>query len=454
MAYGEFPEGFLWGAATAAYQIEGAAREGGRGESIWDRFCRIPGAIEDQSSGDAACDHYHRWRDDLDNMKALGLKAYRFSIAWPRIFPGGKGTPNAIGMDFYSRLVDALLADGIQPAVTLYHWDLPQALQDRGGWTNRDTAHYFADYSDALFKALADRVKIWITLNEPQAQAWMGYANGAHAPGIRDFGQYVQVVHGLMLAHALSMQAYRQENPGGGRIGITLSFSTVYPLADSEEDAAAAGIANAFHNRYCLDPVLRAEYPPQLKDLYAQKHVAPHTHAGDFELLRKYPPDFLGVNYYFPFHVFRSEDHHPILGFHHKPAEDRPKTEMGWEIYPKGIYDLLMWISRDYGNPVMMVTENGMACRDDRMEGGQIQDTDRIDYLRSHLLEVRNAIRDGVRLEGYFVWSLMDNFEWALGYTKRFGLTHVDYRTQKRTWKRSANWYQKVIDTNGASLEE
>jgi beta-glucosidase len=453
MAAHGFPDGFLWAAATASYQIEGAVREDGRGESIWDRFCRTPGKIANGDTGDVACDHYHRWREDIENMRALGLKAYRFSIAWPRVFPEGRGRLNRKGTDFYSGLVDGLLAAGIEPVPTLYHWDLPQALQDRGGWPNRDTASSFADYAGALFTVLGDRVKTWITLNEPWVSAFAGYAMGVHAPGATDFGQAVEAAHVLLLAHARALQAYRQVSPVKGRIGITLDLHPVYPHTDSAEDGAAALVADGYHNRWFLDPVFHGSYPEDMLRLYRSKGKAPHLQPADLELLRSEKPDFLGVNYYFPLRVFRTDVHHPILGFEAILPPDCQKTEMGWEVHPKGLYELLTRLARAYDNPLLFITENGAAFPDDREAGGQIQDDDRVAYLQSHLRECLHALRDGVRLGGYFVWSLIDNFEWAFGYSRKFGISRVDYRTLSRTWKKSASWYQKLIATGGASLE-
>jgi beta-glucosidase len=454
MAAHGFPEGFLWAAATASYQIEGAVREDGRGESIWDRFCRTPGRIANGDTGDVACDHYHRWREDVENMRALGLSAYRFSIAWPRVFPEGRGRLNRKGVDFYSGLVDALLAAGIEPVPTLYHWDLPQALQDKGGWPNRDTAHVFADYAAALFQALGDRVKTWITLNEPWVSAFAGYAMGVHAPGTTDFGQAVEASHVLLLAHALALQAYRQVSPAKGKIGITLDLHPVYPHSDSAEDAAAALVADGYHNRWFLDPVFHGSYPEDILGLYRAKGKAPRIQTADLELFRSMRADFLGVNYYFPLRVFRTDLHHPILGFEAILPPGCQKTDMGWEVYPKGLHELLTRLARKYDNPLLFITENGAAFPDDREAGGQVQDDDRVAYIQSHLRECHHAIRDGVRLGGYFVWSLMDNFEWAFGYSRKFGISRVDYRTLSRTWKKSASWYQKVIATGGASLDE
>jgi beta-glucosidase len=446
-----FPKGFLWGAATASYQIEGAPREDGKGESIWDRFCTVPGAILDGTTGDIACDHYHQWREDVENMRDLGLSSYRFSIAWARIFPAGRGRLNRKGLDFYENLVDALLGARIEPAVTLYHWDLPQSLQEEGGWTSRDTASWFADYAACLFRALGDRVKIWITLNEPWVASFMGHADGLHAPGIRDFPKALEASHTLLLGHALAMQAYRQLAPAKHRIGITLDLHPIYPFSDSGSDAEAANVADGYHNRWFLDPVFTGAYPADLRELFDRKGVDFHPEAKDLELLAGNPPDFLGVNYYFPLRV-RASGAHRVLGFESAVPDGCPLTEMGWEVFPEGLFDLLAWLKREYRDPAMMITENGAAYRDERMSDSQVADDDRIEYLGSHLREARRAIQAGVRLEGYYVWTLLDNFEWAFGLSRRFGITHVDFRTQARTWKKSANWYQTVIATNGTAL--
>jgi beta-glucosidase len=454
MAGRGFPEGFLWGAATSAYQVEGAVREDGRGESIWDRFCRVPGAIAGGGSGETACDHYHRWRADVENMRDLGLSAYRFSVAWPRLFATGTGRVNRRGLDFYEGLVDGLLAAGVAPVATLYHWDLPQGLQDRGGWTQRDTASWFADYAASLFAALGDRVPAWITINEPWVAAFAGHAHGVHAPGLRDFPAAVQASHVLLLAHAKAVQAFRQVAGGEkARIGIALDLHTVYPFTDGESDADAARVCDGHHNRWFLQPVLHGSYPADIGELYAARGAEPRIEAGDLELLAAVHSDFLGVNYYFPQRVVASQKN-PVLGFETRLPRGCPTTAMGWEIEARGLSALLTRLKRDWGDPVMMITENGAAFPDDRVEGGQVADADRIDYLRAHLREARQAAAEGVRLEGYFLWSLMDNFEWAHGYSKRFGITRVDFATQSRTWKKSASWYQKVIATNGASLEE
>jgi beta-glucosidase len=444
-----FPGGFLWGAATASYQVEGAVREDGRGESIWDRFCATPGAIHGGDTGEVACDHYHRWKEDVENMRDLGLSAYRFSIAWPRLFPNGHGKLNRRGLDFYEALVDALLEARIQPAPTLYHWDLPQALQDTGGWTNRDTASWFADYAERVFTHLGDRVKTWMTLNEPQVAAFVGHADGKHAPGLKDFGAAVQASHELMRAHALAVSEFR-DLCHGSRIGIALDLRTMYPWTDGMSDVEAAHRADGKANRWFLDPVLKGVYPSDIMEIYRRQGVAPRIEADDLATLSSNPVDFVGVNYYFPKRAYA--DDHGVLGFQFAQLKDSPKTDMGWEVCPEGLCDLLIRLKNDYGNPALMITENGAAYPDRIVEKGQVQDHDRIEYLAAHLRECRRAIEHGVKLQGYFLWTLMDNFEWGYGYSKRFGITHVDYRTQARTWKKSASWYQSVIASNGASL--
>jgi beta-glucosidase len=450
MPSGGFPRGFLWGAATAAYQIEGAVHADGKGESIWDRFCRIPGAIHGGDTGDVACDHYHRWRDDLENMRDLGLTAYRFSLAWTRVFPQGSGKLNRTGLDFYETLVDELLSQGIEPVITLYHWDLPQSLQDKGGWTARDTASWFAEYAACVFSHLGDRVKLWMTLNEPQVAAFAGHAEGVHAPGLKDFGAAVEASHVLLHAHALAVQAYRQVSPAAHRIGLALNLHPVYPCTDGISDIEAAGMADGQANRWYLDPLFKGSYPSEVLSAYAAHKVAPRIEPGDLDLLRNNPVDFVGVNYYFPQRAYASDT--GVLGFQYGLKKHCERTEMGWEVNARGLHDLLLKLKDEYDNPTLVITENGAAFPDSRIEAGQVQDDDRIAYLSAHLTEARGAIGIGVKLEGYFLWSLLDNFEWAYGYSMRFGITSVDFHTQTRTWKKSAGWYQKAIASNGAAL--
>jgi beta-glucosidase len=451
MAEETFPPGFLWGAATAAYQVEGGARDGGRGESIWDRFCRVPGAIRGGDTGDVACDHYHRWREDVRTMRELGLRAYRFSIAWPRVFPAGRGAVNRAGLDFYESLVDTLLEAGIRPAATLYHWDLPQPLQDKGGWTNRDTASWFADYAAAVCAKLGDRVGAWMTINEPQVAAFCGYGEGVHAPGIRDLAAAVQAAHVLLLAHARAAQACRQGRTARLRIGIALNLHPVYPAGDSDADEEAAGMADARANRWYLDPLLRGVYPQELLAAYTRAGAAPRIEPDDMPLLAVHRPDFIGVNYYFPLRV-RADSSAEVIGFSNVEPRGVETTGMGWEVYPRGLSDILARLRKDYDDPAMMITENGAAFGDAAIESGQIQDDDRIGYLAGHLEELGRAIAAGAKVEAYFLWSLMDNFEWAQGYSKRFGIIHVNNATQERTWKKSAGWYRGVIASNGTSL--
>jgi beta-glucosidase len=451
MADDGFPHGFLWGTATASYQIEGAAHEDGKGDSIWDTFCKVPGAITGGDTGDIACDHYHRWREDVGIMRALGTQSYRFSVSWPRIFPQGRGTLNKRGLDFYESLVDGLLAAGIEPAVTLYHWDLPQALQDRGGWTNRDTASWFSEYASIMFKRLGDRVKLWMTLNEPQVSAFAGHLDGVHAPGVKDFASAVQASHVLHLAHALGVRAYRETSPAHHRIGIAIDLHPAYPVNAKSSDEDAARIADARMNRWFLDPVLKGEYPAELLALYAKNNVGPRADPADFELFKANHADFIGVNYYFPRRVFASKNG-GLLGYEVSLPPDTEVTRAGWEVHPAGLYDTLMVLKNDYGNPPVMISENGATYDDDKVVDGKVQDDDRIRFLALHLKEALRAIADGSKLQGYFLWSLIDNFEWSWGFSRRFGIVHVDYKTQVRTWKKSADWYQNTIATNGGEL--
>ena len=441
-----FPENFKWGAATAAYQIEGAVSEDGRGETIWDGFCRIPGRIRGGDTGAVACDHYHRFREDVALMRDLGLGTYRFSTAWSRIFPRGGGELNRRGLDFYQRLVDALVEAGIEPALTLYHWDLPLSLQEKGGWGNRDTAYYFTDYAAAMFEALGDRVGLWITHNEPIVAAFVGHAIGEHPPGEKDYSLALQVSHHLLLSHAGTVQIFREVQKPDSRIGITLNLYPVYPDGDSAEDEQAALRADGHKNRWFLDPVFLGSYPEDMRAIYQAMHGAPAAEPGDMDLLKGNPIDFLGVNYYSRSVVAAPEK--PDRLYRSVKPRGTELTEMGWERYPDGLYDVLTRVHRDYGEPEMYVTENGAAFRDELREG-RIEDDDRIDFLRSHFIQAHRALQEGVKLKGYFVWSLMDNFEWTHGYSKRFGLVHVDYKTQRRTLKQSARWYRDVIRENG-----
>lgn len=437
-----FPEDFTWGAATASYQIEGAWREDGRGLSIWDTFCRQPGKVANGETGDVAADHYHRWREDVALLGELGVNAYRLSIAWPRVLPMGKGAVNPAGLDFYERLVEALLARGITPYVTLYHWDLPQALQDRGGWIERDTARYFADYAHEVARRLGDRVRHWITHNEPFVAAFMGHLTGEHAPGIQDPPAAAAAVHHLLLSHGYAVEALRDAVPGG-QVGITLNLSPAYPATDSERDVQAARRMDSYHNRLFLDPLFRGSYPQDVLDEVAP--LAPPLRSGDLECIAA-PIDFLGVNYYTR-SVVRHDPDEPFL----RASSIRPAGSdysAMWEIYPAGLYDLLSRLKADYAVERLYITENGMPVPDVRGPDGQVHDAPRIRYLREHIAQAYHAMQAGVPLHGYFVWSLLDNFEWAFGYQMRFGLVYVDYATQERTIKDSGRWYSRVTREN------
>ncbi len=438
-----FPEHFVWGAATAAYQIEGAVREGGRGISIWDTFSHTPGKVANGDDGDVACDHYHRYSDDVALMRELGLGGYRFSIAWPRVFPTGSGRPNAEGLDFYRRLIDELHAADITPYVTLYHWDLPQALQDQGGWGNRDTALRFGEYAHAVISALGSGVQHWFTINEPWVAAFLGHLMGLHAPGARDLPLALQAAHNLMLAHGQGMSALRSEMRPGDEAGIVLNLAPVQPAGDSNADLEAAAGGDGIMNRWFLDALYRGHYPDDVARLYgdAMPEIAP----GDMELISQ-PTDVLGINYYFRWLMAHDPEAQPFQARLVVPPS-APVTAMGWEVYPEGLYQVLTRVHADYGPSRILVTENG-AAYEDVVEDGQVDDPDREAYLREHLLQAYRAIEEGVPLGGYFVWSLLDNFEWSLGYGKRFGVIYVDYATQERIVKRSGHWYAQVTREN------
>ncbi|MGB9877293.1 MAG: GH1 family beta-glucosidase [bacterium] len=442
-----FPPQFFWGTATASYQIEGGWNEDGKGESIWDVFSHTQGKIRDGSTGDVACDHYHRWKEDVALMKEIGCNAYRFSISWPRVFPKGKGKVNPAGLSFYDRLVDALLNANITPFITLYHWDLPQALQDEGGWANRDTAYYFAEYASVVGHKLGDRVKHWITHNEPWVVAWIGYGWGEHAPGLRNEKVAIQVAHHLLLSHGLAVGILKDIIPDS-EVGITLNLSPIHPASDREEDKLAASRQDGFLNRWFLDPVFRGHYPPDILELFGAN--APKVIPGDMALISR-KVDFLGINYYSRGIVKFNPNALPLQVEGVAP-EKAEFTEMGWEIYPPGIYEIIMRVQRDYKPDKLYITENGAAFADEVAPDGGVHDEKRIEYLREHFIQAHRAIQDGARLCGYFVWSLMDNFEWAHGFTKRFGIVYTDYATQKRIKKDSALWYKKVIEENGLSL--
>lgn len=443
----KFPDGFLWGAATAAHQIEGSPLADGAGPSIWTRFAHTPGMTVNGDTGDVACDHYRRWKDDVALMRELGLNAYRFSVSWSRILPDGTGRVNQPGLDFYSRLVDALLENGIEPLLTLYHWDLPAALDDRGGWLNRDSADWFAEYGSVLYRALDGRVKKWVTLNEPWVITDGGYLHGALAPGHRSKYEAPIASHNLMRAHGAAVKAYRAI--GKHQIGLVVNIEPKYPASDSAEDAAAVKRAHAYMNEQYLHPALLGHYPPELKQVFGD--AWPDWPPSDFDLIRQ-PLDFVGINYYTR-SVTRAAASYP-LDAEAVRQDGALYTETGWEVYPKAFTDLLLWFKQTYGDVPVYITENGAAFPDPAtLAGDQLADPLRVDYLRTHLLAVRDAIEAGVDVRGYMVWSLLDNLEWSLGYSKRFGIVHVDYGTQKRTPKDSARYYSGVIASHGASLD-
>jgi beta-glucosidase len=430
-----------FGAATAAYQIEGAARADGRGESIWDRFAHTPGRVAGGDTGDVACDHYNRWRADLDLMAALGLEAYRFSISWPRVLPEGEGAVNRAGLRFYRELAEGLRERGIEPIATLYHWDLPQALQERGGWAERATAERFGEYAALMAAELGDVVSEWITVNEPWVIAFQGHAHGTKAPGIRDWPTALRVSHNALLGHGLALQAVRAAAPDA-RAGITLNLTPVV-AADGAEDELAVERMDGHLNRWFLEAVLRARYPGDMVDLY-ERRCGPldWIEDGDLPLIAG-RTEFLGVNYYAPMRVRADASRGPI-GVRQAPPGP-PTTGMGWEVAPDALRDLLVRIRDDYGDVPIAITENGAAYRDPPASNGRVDDPERTAYIEGHLAALRQAVEAGVPVERYFVWSLLDNFEWEWGYDQRFGIVHVDFETQRRTPKQSGLWYRDYI---------
>ena len=442
-----FPQGFLWGAATSAYQIEGSPLADGAGPSIWHRFAHTPGRTANGETGDVAVDHYHRWADDVQLMRDLGLTAYRFSISWSRILPSGTGAVNAAGLAFYDRLVDALLAAGIQPMVTLYHWDLPAALDDRGGWLNSDIDNWFADYVTIVGRALDDRVTLWNTLNEPWVVSDGGYLHGALAPGHRNLYEAPIASHNLLRAHGRAVQAYRAI--GKHRIGIVVNLEPKYPASDDPADQAAARRADAYMNRQYLDPLLLGRYPEELHEIFGDAWREPR--ARDMELIAQ-PIDFLGINYYTR-NVTRDD---PAVWPVRARGVHQPQhvyTETGWEVFAPALTRVLLWVKERYGDLPLYITENGAAMYDPPTPiDGRVDDPVRTWYVREHLLAAREAMRQGVTLNGYFAWSLFDNYEWSLGFSKRFGLVHIDYATLERTPKASARYYSEVIRTHGDVL--
>lgn len=432
----KFPHDFLWGGATASYQIEGAWNEDGKGESIWDRFSHTSGLVTDGSTGDVACDHYHRYQDDIALMRRLGLKAYRFSTSWPRVFPTGRGRVEPRGFDFYDRLVDALCAANIEPYLTLYHWDLPQALQDEGGWANRDACGAFADYAAVMARRLGDRVKNWTTFNEPAVVAFVGNLYAEHAPGFQDPQIAYQVAHHLNVAHGLAVQAIRGAQ-SDAKVGIVLNLWPYDAASDSPEDVAAAELAWQRAEALFLDAIFKGYYPPAVYELVGEN--MPKIQPGDMALASQ-QLDFMGINYYSRHLISAEGDISPVPGSEY--------TEMDWEVCAPALRRLLNKINTEYRLPPIYITENGAAFKDELSADGKVHDPRRLDYLKNHFIQTRLAMQDGVDVRGYFVWSLLDNFEWGFGYSKRFGIIRVDYETQERIVKDSGEWYAEVIRAN------
>lgn len=444
----KFPENFLWGTATASYQIEGAVKEDGRGESIWDVFSHTPGKILNNDNGDVACDHYHRWQEDIQLMRSLGFKNYRFSIAWPRILPEGRGKINQPGLDFYNRLIDGLLEAGIQPLATLYHWDLPTALD--GAWLNRSTANVFAEYTGIVARKFRDRVKMWFTINEPWCASFLSYSIGEQAPGMKDHYKGILASHHVLLAHGMAVKELRK-TVQDAQIGIVLNMSPVHNDPDAPVSQDRIRFIDGELIRWFADPLFGRGYPKDVLEDYVRMGLLESTEPefikpGDIELIAQ-PTDLLGINYYTRMVISAKS-----AGVHNE-KRNVPHTEMGWELYPQGLYELLERIYREYQPKQLMVTENGASYSDGPDEAGRVRDQRRIDYLHTHIYEVWKAIQAGIPVTAYLQWSLMDNFEWARGYSQRFGAIHVDYETQKRTIKDSAYWYRDVIERNGLLVD-
>lgn len=453
-----FPSDFVWGTATSSYQIEGAVHEAGRGASIWDTFCQRPGAIKDGTDGAVACDHWHRYPADVALMKQLGVGAYRLSIAWPRLFPTGlEDRPIREGLDVYDRLIDELLEAGIDPWVTLYHWDLPQGLEDRGGWINRDIVDRFVQYSAAVAGRLGDRVGHWITHNEPWCVAHLGYGIGLHAPGGTDLAASLVAAHHVLLSHGKALPVLRSILPDDAKVGITLNFSPSEPASPSDADAAACHLHDGFFNRWYLHPLIGRGYPQDMLDHYAERNLLHDTgptwlKPGDLEAISQ-PMDFLGLNYYSRSIVRDHGAHDNAPRTIPEPTDDQ-KTDIGWEVFPDGLYNLLTRLHRDAPHLPLVITENGAAYHTGPDAEGHVDDVRREHYLREHLRACRRAMDDGVDLKGYFAWSLMDNFEWQEGYTQRFGIVYVDYETQERIPKRSFHWFKRAIEANGVPEDQ
>jgi beta-glucosidase len=443
MAIIQFPKDFIWGAATASYQIEGAWQEDGRGLSIWDTFSHTPGKVLNGDNGDVACDSYHRYEEDIQLMKELGIDAYRFSVSWPRIFPEGTGEVNQAGLDFYKKFVDKLLENGIEPFCTLYHWDLPQALQDKGGWDNRETIDAFVNYAEVMFKEFNGKIKNWITFNEPWCVSFLSNYIGVHAPGNKDLQLATNIAHHLMVAHGKAVQKFRELNIEG-QIGYAPNVTWIEPFSDRREDIDASRRSTAWFVEWFFDPVFKGSYPQFMVDWFEKKGVTLNIEEGDMQIISQ-PIDFVGINYYTG-HVGRYKENEGLFDCEGVDM-GYDKTDIGWHIYSDGFYHVLNYIKDQYGDVPLYITENG-ACYNDEVENGRVRDTRRIEYLKKHLTQLNRCMARGVNLKGYLTWSLMDNFEWAEGYSKRFGLVHIDFNTLQRTKKDSYYWYQKVVNNH------
>lgn len=446
-----FPEDFQWGVSTASVQIEGGAFADEKGESIWDRFARQGKILGGPDAVSVTCDHYHRWAEDTDLLSQLGVNVYRFSISWPRIFPTGSGALNQKGLDFYRRLIAGLQEKGIRPAATLYHWDLPQALQEKGGWLNRDTAYRFAEYGAALFEKLGQDVPLWMTLNEPFIVVFSGHITGEHAPGVKKPFSAMQAAHHLLLGHGEAVRAFRQIAPTGAQIGLTNFLWDHQSASASAGDRASALRADGMISRWFLDPIFKGHYPEDALAWYRSRFAAPQIKPGDMQTISQ-PIDFLGVQYYSRI-IHRANRWNLFTGFSQVAPKDVPTTAMGWEIYPEGLYKVLLRLNKEYGNIPLIVTENGVACADRVADDGCVHDEDRTRYLQEHIRAVGKALAAGVNVQGYYVWSFLDNLEWHHGVSKRFGLVHVDFDSLKRTIKDSGYWYRDFIKS-GAALPD
>lgn len=439
----QFPKEMKWGVATAAYQIEGAATEGGRGPSIWDTFSKTPGKVINGDNGDIACDSYHRYEEDVKLMKELGVDTYRFSVSWPRIFPEGVGKVNREGLDYYHRLVDCLLENGIEPMCTLYHWDLPQVLQDQGGWGNRETIDAFVAYAELMFKEFGDKIKQWLTINEPWCVSFLSNYIGVHAPGNKDLQLATQISHHLLVAHGKAVQKFRELGVQG-EIGFAPNTTWLEPYSTKQEDIDACNREIGWYVEWFMDPVFKGTYPDFMVEWFKKKGVELEIQDGDMESINQ-PIDFLGINYYTG-HIARYKENEGLLDWEFVEM-NYDRTDIGWPIFPEGFYKVLMRIKENYGDVPIYITENG-SCYNDEPENGIVQDDGRISYLEQHLTALSRAIKSGVPVKGYITWSLLDNFEWAEGYTMRFGIVHVNYRTLKRTPKESYYWLQQTIANN------